>query len=303
MANKVVGYLVTLSDGIYVDGTVGSGGHGEAIGRAILSKGHLICLDRDSAAIRLSKERLSPLREGVTVIKANYAGLNEVLDDLGFEKVNGIFLDLGVSSYQLEQSGRGFSFNRDEPLDMRMDPDDEVSAHQLVNSLTMKELEKILRKYGEERRAKSIVKAINRERKKKPIDSSLRLADLIQTVVPPSHRPGAKHPATRTFQALRIVVNRELENLESFLEKVPPLLVKGGRLVILSYHSLEDRLVKQSMADWERGCTCPPDLPRCSCGKIPLFKRVYKKGLKPVQREVAENPRARSATLRAAERI
>ena len=303
MANEVVRYLVTLSDGIYVDGTVGSGGHGEAIGRAILSKGHLICLDRDSAAIRLSKERLSPLREGVTVIKANYAGLNEVLDGLGFEKVNGIFLDLGVSSYQLEQSGRGFSFNRDEPLDMRMDPDDEVSARQLVNRLTMKELEKILRKYGEERRAKSIVKAIDRERKKKPIDSSLRLADLIQTVVPPSHRPGAKHPATRTFQALRIVVNRELENLESFLEKVPPLLVKGGRLVILSYHSLEDRLVKQSMADWERGCTCPPDLPRCSCGKIPLFKRVHKKGLKPVQREVAENPRARSATLRAAERI
>jgi 16S rRNA (cytosine1402-N4)-methyltransferase len=303
MANEVVRYLVTLSDGIYVDGTVGSGGHGEAIGRAILSKGHLICLDRDSEAIRLSKERLSPLREGVTVIKANYAGLNEVLDGLGFEKVNGIFLDLGVSSYQLEQSGRGFSFNRDEPLDMRMDPDDEVPAHQLVNSLTVKELEKILRKYGEERRAKSIVKAIDRERKKKPIDSSLRLADLIQTVVPPSHRPGAKHPATRTFQALRIAVNRELENLESFLEKVPPLLVKGGRLVILSYHSLEDRLVKQRVADWERGCTCPPDLPRCSCGKIPLFKRVHKKGLKPVQREVVENPRARSATLRAAERI
>jgi len=303
MVNEVVRYLVTLSDGIYIDGTVGSGGHSEAIGRAILSKGHLICLDRDSAAIRLSKERLSPLREGVTVIKANYAGLNEVLDGLGIEKVNGIFLDLGLSSYQLEQSGRGFSFNRDEPLDMRMDPDDEVSAHQLVNRLTMKELEKILRKYGEERRAKSIVKAINRERKKKPIESSLRLADLIQTVFPPSHRPGAKHPATRTFQALRIVVNRELENLESFLEKVPPLLVKGGRLVILSYHSLEDRLVKQSIADWERGCTCPPDLPRCSCGKIPLFKRVHKKGLKPVQREVAENPRARSATLRAAERI
>jgi len=303
MANEVVRYLVTLSDGIYVDGTVGSGGHGEAIGRAILSKGHLICLDRDSEAIRLSKERLSPLREGVTVIKANYAGLNEVLDGLGFEKVNGIFLDLGVSSYQLEQSGRGFSFNRDEPLDMRMDPDDEVPAHQLVNGLTVKELEKILRKYGEERRAKSIVKAINRERKKKPIDSSLRLADLIQTVVPPSHRPGAKHPATRTFQALRIAVNRELENLESFLEKVPPLLVKGGRLVILSYHSLEDRLVKQRVADWERGCTCPPDFPLCSCGKKPLFKRVHKKGLKPVQKEVAENPRARSAILRAAERI
>jgi 16S rRNA (cytosine1402-N4)-methyltransferase len=303
MVNEVVRYLVTLPDGIYVDGTVGSGGHSEAIGGELASKGHLICLDRDPEAIRLSKERLSSLREGITLIRANYAALNSVFEDLGLEKVNGIFLDLGVSSYQLEQAGRGFSFNRDEPLDMRMDPDDEVSAHRLINSLPVKELEKILREYGEERRAKAIVKVIDRERKKRPIDSSLRLADLVKTVIPHSRRPGARHPATRTFQALRIAVNRELENLENFLENVPPLLVEGGRLVILSYHSLEDRLVKQSMAKWEKGCTCPSDLPRCTCGNKPLFKRVYKKGMKPGQRELDENPRARSATLRAAERI
>ena len=303
LVQEVVRDLITAMDGIYVDGTVGNGGHSKAIGEKIRSKGRLICLDRDSEAVRLSRERLSPLGERVTVLKGNYAELTEVLQGLGIEKVHGILLDLGISSHQLEGSGRGFSFNRDERLDMRMDQDDRLTAHHLVNTLSPEALEKLLREYGEEKRARRIVKSIDRERRKGPIDSSLHLANLIQSVIPVSRHPRARHPATRTFQALRIAVNKELENLKALLERVPPLLNEGGRLVIISYHSLEDRMVKQTMMKWERGCTCPPDFPYCMCGKAPLFKRVHKKGTKPAPGEIERNPRARSATLRAAERI
>jgi len=303
MVREVVKYLVTLSDGVYLDGTVGSGGHSEVIGKKIISKGCLICLDRDSKAVNISKERLSFMGEKVIVMKANYAESNDILKGLGFEKINGILLDLGVSSHQLERSGRGFSFNRDEPLDMRMDLDDEVTAHKLINTLPSTEIEKILKAYGEEKKARLISRSIGRERRKTPIDSSLQLANLIRSVIPTSNRPGVKHPATRTFQALRIAVNRELENLKAFLDKVPSLIAKGGRLVLLTYHSLEDRMVKQAMADWERGCSCPPDLPGCACGKTPLLKRLQKKGIRPGQQEIEDNPRARSAILRAAERI
>jgi 16S rRNA (cytosine1402-N4)-methyltransferase len=303
LVQEVVRDLITAMDGIYVDGTVGNGGHSKAIGEKMRSTGRLICLDRDSEAVRLSRERLSPLGERVTVLKGNYAELTEILQGLGIEKVHGIFLDLGLSSHQLERSGRGFSFNRDERLDMRMDQDDKLTAHQLINTLSPEALEKILREYGEEKRARKIVKSIDRERRRGPIDSSLHLAKLIQSVIPVSHHPRARHPATRTFQALRIAVNKELENLKALLDRVPPLLNEGGRLVIISYHSLEDRMVKQTMMNWERGCTCPPDFPYCRCGKAPLFKRVHKKGTKPAPREIERNPRARSATLRAAERI
>lgn len=303
LVQEVVRDLIKAVDGIYVDGTVGSGGHSKAIGEKISSRGRLICLDRDSEAVRLSRERLSPLGEKVTVLKGNYAELIQVLKGLSIDRVNGIFLDLGMSSHQLEKSGRGFSFTRDERLDMRMDLDDKLTAHHMINTLSPRELEKILRDYGEEKRARKIVKSIDRERRKGPIDSSLHLADLIQAAIPVSRRPRARHPATRTFQALRIAVNRELENLKALLDRVPPLLNDGGRLVIISYHSLEDRMVKQAIMNWERGCTCPPDLPYCRCGNVPLFKRVHKKGTKPARREVEMNPRARSATLRAAERI
>jgi 16S rRNA (cytosine1402-N4)-methyltransferase len=303
LVQEVVTDLITALDGIYVDGTVGNGGHSKAIGEKIRSKGRLICLDRDSEAVKLSRERLSPLSERVIVLKGNYAELTQVLKGLGIEKVHGILLDLGVSSHQLERSGRGFSFNRDERLDMRMDQDDKLTAHHLINTHSPEALEKILREYGEEKRARKIVKSIDRERRKGPIDSSLHLANLIQSVIPVSHHPRAKHPATRTFQALRIAVNKELENLKALLDRVPPLLNEGGRLVIISYHSLEDRMVKQTMMKWERGCTCPPDFPYCRCGKAPLFKRVHKKGTKPAPGEIEKNPRARSATLRAAERI
>lgn len=303
LVQAVIRHLITKKDGIYVDGTVGNGGHSEAIGKMITSGGRLICLDRDSMAVRLSSERLSPMGDKVSVLKGNYVDLREVLKGLGIEKIEGLFLDLGVSSYQLEKSGRGFSFSRDEPLDMRMDIDDRLTALELVNTLPPKDLEKILREYGEEKRARKIVTSIERARRKKPIESSVQLAYLIRSVVPISHHPRARHPATRTFQALRIAVNRELENLRAFLDMVPPLIAEKGRVVILSYQSLEDRMVKQAMVNWEKGCTCPPDLPKCTCGKTPLFVRVHKRGITPAPWEIERNPRARSATLRTAERI
>jgi len=303
LLQEVTELLVRKPDGVYVDGTVGNGGHSEVIGKKISPKGRLICLDRDSEAVRISKERLSPLSEKLSLFKANYVELAEVLKGLGIEKVDGIFLDLGLSSHQLEHSGRGFSFSRDEPLDMRMDSDNELTAHEAINTFSSNNLVRILREYGEEKWAKRIVKTIERERKKKPIKSSLELANLVKDAIPVSHHPKAKHPGTRTFQALRIVVNKELENLRTFLDTVPFLMNKGGRFVVLSYHSLEDRMVKQTMVDWERQCTCPPDLPKCACGKVSLFERLNKRGIRPTPQEIQMNPRARSATLRGAERI
>jgi 16S rRNA (cytosine1402-N4)-methyltransferase len=303
LLQEVAELLITNPDGVYVDGTVGNGGHSKVMAERITSKGRLICLDRDSEAVRISRDRLSPLGKTLNVFKASYVGLAEVLRGLGIEKVDGILLDLGLSSYQLEHSGRGFSFSRDEPLDMRMDLDDDLTAREVINTFPPKDLVRVLREYGEEKEAKKIVKSIERERKKNPIESSLHLANLIESAIPASHHPKARHPGTRTFQALRIAVNRELEYLRTFLDMAPDLMNKGGRFVILSYHSLEDRMVKQTMADWETPCTCPPDLPKCVCGKEPLFRRLNKKGIRPTPREIQMNPRARSATLRAAERV
>lgn len=302
LASEVTEYLVTSPDGIYVDGTVGSGGHSNAIG-SVLSGGRLICLDRDPDAVELSRKRLAFLGSIVSVVKANYAYLDKVLSDFGVKSIDGVLLDLGMSSHQLDRSGRGFSFSRNEPLDMRMDPEDNVTARDLVNNLSAEELEDIMKAYGEERRAKTIARAIVRARKNRPLETSSQLADLISSVFPQSQRPKSRHPATRVFQALRIAVNKELQNIETFLDKVPFFIAKGGRLVVVSYHSLEDRFIKQAMFGWENVCTCPPDLPVCACGKIPLFKRLTKKGLKPSKREIERNPRARSAVMRAAERV
>ncbi|MDB9822715.1 16S rRNA (cytosine(1402)-N(4))-methyltransferase RsmH [Deltaproteobacteria bacterium] len=303
MVNEVVRSLVTVTGGIYVDGTTGSGGHSEAVLGKISGTGRLICLDKDSEIIRFSRKRLEPLSKSVDFFEANFAQLDLILENFGIKAVNGILLDLGMSSYQLDQSGRGFSFNRDEPLDMRMDLSGKTTAQELIKSLSAHEIEKILRDYGEERRARSVSKAIDRERRKNPIKSSLQLANLVRSVIPPSKPPGGKDPATRTFQALRIAVNRELENLRLFLDRAPYMIEAGGRLVILTYHSLEDRLVKQAMVDWEKECVCPPDFPKCVCDKSPLFRRIYKKVVKPERIEIEHNPRSRSAILRAAERI
>ena len=303
LLQEVTELLVSKPDGVYVDGTVGNGGHSEAIGERIFPKGKLICLDRDSEAIGIAKKRLSPLIEKISLIKANYVELAEVLKGLGIKRVDGILLDLGLSSHQLEHSGRGFSFSRDEPLDMRMDSDNELTAHEVVNTFSSNRLVRVLRDYGEEKWAKRIVKTIEEERKRKPITSSRQLANLVKSAIAVSHHPKAKHPGTRTFQALRIAVNKELENLRTFLDMVPSLMNKGGRFVVLSYHSLEDRMVKQTMVEWERPCACPPDLPKCVCGKVPLFERLNKRGIRPTPQEIRMNPRARSATLRSAERI
>lgn len=303
MVTEVIASLLTTTMGIYVDGTVGSGGHSEAIGKKITETGRLICLDRDPDAIRLSTERLRSMGKRVTLIKANFTEMAKILANIGAKTVNGILLDLGMSSYQLDQSGRGFSFNRDEPLDMRMDTNNGISAKQLIKSLSVQEIEKILKDYGEEKRARLISRSIDRERRNRDIDTSLQLGDLIRSIIPPSRHPGAKDPATRTFQALRIAVNRELENLKEFLNDAPSLVERGGRLVFLTYHSLEDRIVKQTITSWIRGCTCPPDLPECACRKKPLFRWLDKKAVKPDKKEIEVNPRARSAILRAAERI
>jgi 16S rRNA (cytosine1402-N4)-methyltransferase len=303
LVEEVMRYLVVNPSGVYVDGTVGPGGHGEAIGRRLSERGQLIGLDRDPEAVRLARHRLSFLGVRSQVLQASYTDLDVTLMELGVEGVAGVLLDLGMSSYQLSNSGRGFSFSRDEPLDMRMDPRSETTAFDLVNKLSSKNLEGLLRRYGEEKRAKAIVKRIAHERRKKPIETALQLANLVISVFPPSYRHKAPHPATRTFQALRIAVNRELDNLELFLDKIPAAVMNGGRVVIISYHSLEDRMVKRAMVQWEKGCVCPADFPYCTCGRVPLFKRLLKKGLKPEKREVEVNPRARSAIMRAAERI
>ena len=301
LVHEVVNCLISDPEGIYVDGTVGGGGHSEKIGKSLYSKGRLICIDRDPDAIERAKKRLAFLGDRVNIIKANYADLDKILDELGIKEVDGIFLDLGISSEQIEDSGKGFSFLRDEPLDMRMDPDETVKAKDLINNLSENELLKLIKEYGEERRAKAIVKAIIKERRKRPIESSLQLANIISSVFPKGYRK--RHPATKTFQALRIAVNRELDNLKSLLQKAPYLLKKGGRLAVISYHSLEDRLVKQHMTLWENPCTCPPELPFCICGKKPIMKRLNKKAIRPSEEEIRSNPRARSAILRVAERV
>ncbi|MCP4668395.1 MAG: 16S rRNA (cytosine(1402)-N(4))-methyltransferase RsmH [Deltaproteobacteria bacterium] len=303
LVHEVVRHLLSLPHGTYVDGTAGAGGHSLAIGKCLTERGRLICLDRDPDAVRLCRKRLTSLGKRVRVLKASYADLDNILADLGIPAVDGLLLDLGMSSFQLEKSGRGFSFSRDEPLDMRMDPEEKVTAGHLVNTLSLKDLAGVFRDYGEEKRAKLVAGAIVKARRKRPIRLSSQLAVLIQSAFPPSHRFRARHPATRTFQALRIAVNRELENMGTLLDKLPSMMAKGGRLVVISYHSLEDRLVKQAMVSWEGGCTCPPDLPVCACGNIPLLSRCFKKAITPGQGEIERNPRARSAKLRAAERI
>jgi 16S rRNA (cytosine1402-N4)-methyltransferase len=303
MVNEVVTHLVTIKDGVYVDGTVGSGGHSEAILGALSDKGRLICLDRDSDAISISGSRLEDPEKRVTFVRANFADLGQVLKDLGIGRVNGILLDLGMSTYQLDQSGRGFSFSRDERLDMRMDQDGDTTAEDIINRFPAHDIETILKNYGEEKRARAISRLIEAERRKGNIATTLQLAGLIRSIMPHSRYPWTKDPSTRTFQALRIAVNRELENLERFLDAAPSLIENRGRLVILTYHSLEDRAVKKAMTDWEKTCVCPPDMPECVCGKTSLFKRLNKKMIKPVMQEIQDNPRARSAILRAAERI
>jgi 16S rRNA (cytosine1402-N4)-methyltransferase len=303
LAGEVVSTLVWKGDGVYVDATAGSGGHSELIALRLSGQGRLLSIDRDPCAVEMVSGRLGFMGERAGVIHGDFSELPGILSDSGVGRVDGILLDLGMSSFQLDASGRGFSITADEPLDMRMDTSQSLTAWDLVNTLPGRDISRILRNYGEERRAAQVARAIVVAREKRAIDTSLELSSLIASVFPPSSRFKAKHPAIRSFQALRIAVNDELGNLERFLGFVPSLLNDSGILVVLSYHSLEDRLVKKAINKWEKGCTCPPGLPVCACGFTPLFRCLTKRGIRAQFDETHLNPRARSAVLRAARRV
>ena len=302
MVDEVIEYLITDTKGLYVDGTVGTAGHSIEICRKLAPFGRLICLDVDSEAVRITNERLSQFKDLVTIVKGSYVGLKDILGKLGIGKVHGILLDLGMSSHQLESSGRGFSFLRDEPLDMRMDEDITLHAEELVNTLTGEKLEEVIWNYGQERWAKVISRAILKERQKYPIRSSKQLSRLIEAAIPDKYHPRRIHPATRTFQALRIAVNRELGNIRDFLKTAPQLLEKKGRIVVISYHSLEDRIIKHTFRHWSSSNIYPRKLPVSNIGKYSSMRIVTKKGIRPSENEVYLNPRSRSAILRVAER-
>jgi 16S rRNA (cytosine1402-N4)-methyltransferase len=303
MVDEAATYLITAPDGIYVDGTAGTGGHSLEICKRIAPEGRLICLDVDRTSLRFAEEQLASFGDSVRLVKGSYADLDRVLQQAGIGNVHGILLDLGLSSYQLEHSGRGFSFLKDEPLDMRMDQDHGISAGELINTISMERLQGLLWQYAEERWAKRIARAIIEERQKGPVATSRQLARIVETTIPLKHRPRKIHPATKTFQALRIAVNGELQNLADFLSKAPALLRIGGRLVVISYHSLEDRLVKQAFRERKDVGRHPRKLPDLPDSGPSLIKALTKKGLRPGQAELIANPRSRSAIMRVAERI
>lgn len=303
MVNEVVRYLNCSPGKTYVDGTLGGGGHAKAILEAIDPGGFLLGIDQDPDAIAYAGKSLHPFKPNVQIFHDSFRHLPHILSRLHTTKVDGILLDLGLSLYQLEGSGRGFSFLRDEPLDMRMNPEQRLTAESLVNTMSERELTDLIARYGEESRAARIARCIVDNRRHEAIRSSLQLAEIVKKAVPARHRRGRIHPATRTFQAIRIAVNQELEALEEFLDVAADLLNPGGRLCILSFHSLEDRIVKDRFRTLARGCTCPPDFPKCVCGKSPQLSILTKRPVRPGQTEVRANRMARSAKLRAAERL
>lgn len=302
MLEIVMRLLACRPGGIYVDGTVGGGGYSEAILQDIGSQGRLIGLDWDEDAIARVKTRLEDHQDRLTLRKASFAGLPAILRELGIRLVDGIVLDLGVSSYQLEDASRGFSFVKDGPLDMRMSETAVHTAAELINTLSEKELVQVVHALGEERWARRIVRAIIARRRVRPFSRTGELADLVASVVPRTPDSRRIHPATRTFQALRIAVNQELEALRLFLGSVLDVLHPGGRLCIVAFHSLEDRIVKEHFKNWSRGCRCPSNAVVCRCGGKPMVRLLTKKALRAGQEEIAVNPRARSARLRAVEK-
>ncbi len=289
-------------DGIYVDGTLGGAGHSSRIA-AKLTTGRLIGIDRDPVALKAAGKRLEPWQDRVTLVHSDFCELDRVLTDLNIEKVDGILLDLGVSSPQLDDGSRGFSYMADAPLDMRMNSEDIRDAHEVVNQWSYEELKKILYEYGEERYAPQIASAICRRREAKPIETTLELVDIIRSAMPASALREKQHPAKRSFQAIRIAVNDELGDLSKVLEAAVPRLNRGGRLCIITFHSLEDRIVKVAMNDAAKGCTCPPNFPVCVCGKKPRVKVITRKPIISGEEELERNPRARSAKLRICEKL
>ncbi len=303
MLNEVLEGLNLKSGGIYVDCTLGGAGHGEAVLKGTGPDGRLVALDQDPEALHAAKERLVPFEGRVYLIRENFAKLDEVLRRLGIIEVDGVLFDLGVSSYQLDNPARGFSYQHDAPLDMRMAPDQEMTAEKLVNSLLVEELAKIIRDYGEERWALRIAKFIGEERKHRPVETTGRLVEIIKKAIPAGARREGPHPAKRTFQALRIAVNRELEILNDAVHSAVQALRPGGRICVITFHSLEDRIVKNLFRRLASPCTCPKEFPVCVCGAKKELKVITSKPRVPSAMELKDNPRARSAKLRIAEKL
>ena len=289
-------------DGVYVDGTLGRGGHSEEIAKR-LTTGKLISIDQDQQAIDEAGARLAPYGDKVILVKDNFRNTSAILERLGYEGVDGMLFDLGVSSPQLDDAERGFSYMNDAPLDMRMDRSASITAYDVVNTWSEFELKRILRDYGEERNAGRIASKIVRVREDKPIETTLELVDVIRSAMPAAALREKQHPAKRSFQAIRIAVNDELGAVEDMIRTVPDKLNKGGRLCVISFHSLEDRLIKNGIAVRENGCTCPREAPICTCGFKQTLRNVYRKPVVSGQQELDENPRARSAKLRVAEKV
>ncbi len=301
LLREAVDALAVKPEGVYVDGTLGRAGHSREIAKQ-LTTGRLIAIDRDAAALEAAPGRLGPLMDKVTLLHGNFADLDSLLDSAGEDKVDGLLFDLGVSSPQLDDETRGFSYLKDAPLDMRMDTSAPLTARDVVNEWPQEELKRILRDYGEERYAAQIAAKVVKRREERPIETTLELADLIRSAMPAAALREKQHPAKRSFQAIRIAVNDELAAIPEMLEQALERLNPGGRLAVITFHSLEDRPVKAAMQSWAKGCTCPPDFPVCVCGNKPKAKLITRKPILPGEEELNANPRARSAKLRVAEK-
>ena len=289
-------------EGIYVDGTLGRAGHSKEIVKR-LTTGKLIAIDRDMKAIEEARENLKEYKDKIIYVHSNFSRIGEILDDLSIDKVDGMLFDLGVSSPQLDDASRGFSYMSDGPLDMRMDESSPLTACDIVNGWSEGELKRILFDYGEERYAPRIARAIVKKREEKKIESTLELVEIIKSALPAQALREKQHPAKRTFQAIRIAVNEELTSISKLLDTAMDRLNEGGRIAVISFHSLEDRIVKSAIASKEKGCTCPPEFPVCTCGFVQTMRSVNRKPILPTKEELERNPRSRSAKLRIAERI
>lgn len=302
LLNECVDGLCIKPEGIYVDGTLGGAGHGYEVCRRLTGAGRFVGIDQDEAAIRAASERLNEFGRRAVIVKSNYVHMKQVLSGIGISRVDGILLDFGVSSYQLDAAERGFSYRVDAPLDMRMDTGQDMTAKDIVNSYEEEKLSEIIRIYGEERFAKSIARNIVKRRQDKEIRTTGELVEIIRASMPAKAKNAKGHPAKRTFQAIRIELNRELDVLQESLEDMVSLLNDGGRLCIITFHSLEDRIVKNFFRKKENPCTCPPDFPVCICGKTPEGKVITRKPILPGEEELRKNKRSKSAKLRIFER-
>ena len=302
LLNECIDNLNITPDGIYVDGTMGGGGHSLEIAKR-LTTGRLICIDQDPNAHEAAGKRLAEYKDRITFVRDNFGNIANILDSLGIEKIDGMLLDIGDSSHQLDEAERGFSYQQDAPLDMRMNPDRPFSAYDVVNGYDEDELDRVIFTYGEERWARRIAQFIVKEREAKPIETTGELVDIIKKAVPKGARKDGPHPAKRTFQAIRIEVNGELEVLQRAIDDVAARLAVGGRLCIITFHSLEDRIVKEAFRKQENPCICPPQFPVCVCGKKPLGRVITRKPILPSKEELEENPRSRSAKLRVLEGV